>query len=85
MFDDAIGVAVGSEADEHLVEHDVVGNRDSVDLVELLGEAVGQRAAAVDELSQPAPAELASAAQVANPRARRDASGTKSLGERRPP
>ena len=56
-FDDGIRRRVVAEADEHLVEHDVVGDL-GPRLAELVGEATGERAGALDELGQAASSEL---------------------------
>ena len=45
-----IRLLIVPEAHENLVQHDVVDDFEPIDLVELLGEPAGQRAAAIHEI-----------------------------------
>ena len=56
--DDAIGPLVVTEADQHLVEHHLVGDGDPVQGAQALGEAPGQLAAALDEQGHAPTAQL---------------------------
>ena len=74
---------VVTEADQHLVQHHVVGRPRSPAAVKGVGEPPGQCAAPVDQLGDAGRARArVTAAHTASPRARRDDSAVKSAADR---
>ena len=72
-----VSLVVAAEADDHLVEDDVVEDRDAGLGREAVGEAAREPAVALDHVGDALAARGGgSCAQVAKPRARRDSSGT---------